>query len=108
MTIVENINARRMRIMVKAIWNGVTIAESDRTILIEGNHYFPPESVHMEYLTPTESASECPWKGHCTYFTIHVNGAINIDAAWTYPDPRPAAKEIAGYIAFWKGVLIEE
>jgi uncharacterized protein (DUF427 family) len=94
--------------MVRAVWNGVVLAESDETILIEGNHYFPPDSVRMEYLTETETTSECPWKGQCRYFTIQVNGATNIDAAWRYADPRPAAKEIAGYIAFWKGVLIEE
>ena len=94
--------------MVRAIWNGAVIAESDETIVIERTHYFPPEAVLMEYLSPTETTSICPWKGEAHYFTISVNGGTNIDAAWTYPAPHPAAKEIAGYIAFWKGVIIEE
>jgi uncharacterized protein (DUF427 family) len=94
--------------MVRAIWNGAVIAESDETIVIERNHYFPPEAVRMEYLSPTETTSICPWKGEAHYFTISVNGGTNIDAAWTYPLPHPAAQEIAGYIAFWKGVIIEE
>jgi uncharacterized protein (DUF427 family) len=94
--------------LVKAIWKGVVIAESDDTIMVEGNHYFPPEAVHMEYLTPTETTSVCPWKGQCRYFTITVGGEKNIDAAWSYTEPKQAAGKIAGYVAFWKNVEIVE
>lgn len=94
--------------LVKAIWKGAVIAESDATFMIEGNHYFPPDAVNMEYLTPTESRSVCPWKGHCRYYTITVGGEKNVDAAWSYTNPKPQAGEIAGYIAHWKGVEIIE
>jgi uncharacterized protein (DUF427 family) len=94
--------------MVKAVWNGTVIAESSKTIIIEGNHYFPPEDVHFEYLTPTKTTTICHWKGEAHYYTITVDGRKNIDAAWTYPEPKDAAKEIAGYIAFWRGVRIIE
>jgi uncharacterized protein (DUF427 family) len=94
--------------MVKALWNGEIIAESDDTIIIEGNHYFPPESVKMEYLEPSQTTTTCYWKGLAHYFTVHVREKENADAAWTYPEPKPAAKEIKGYIAFWKGVEIIE
>ncbi|KGK99340.1 hypothetical protein LI82_04850 [Methanococcoides methylutens] len=92
--------------MAVAKWNGVVLAESDAVKEIEGNLYFPPDSVNMEYLKETDTHSTCPWKGLATYFDIAVNGEINTDAAWHYPDPKPAAKEIAGYIAFWKGVEV--
>ncbi len=92
--------------MPKAVWNGTTLAESDQTIVVEGNHYFPPASVHMELLTPTDTHTTCPWKGVASYYTINVNGEQNIDAAWYYPDPKEAAKEIASYVAFWKGVEV--
>ena len=95
-----------MNPLVKAIWKGAVIAESDATIMVEGNHYFPPEAVKMEYLTPTETTSVCSWKGRYRYFTITVGGERNIDAAWSYTDPKPAAGEIAGYVAFWKNVEI--
>jgi uncharacterized protein (DUF427 family) len=94
--------------LVKAIWKGAVIAESDATVMVEGNHYFPPESVKMEYLSPTETTSVCPWKGRCHYYTITVGGERNIDAAWVYANPKPAAGEIAGYFAFWNGVEIVE
>lgn len=94
--------------MVKAVWKGVVIAESNETIIIEGNHYFPRESVKMELLTPTETTTVCPWKGVAHYYTISVDGEQNADAAWTYPEPKPAAKEITGYLAFWRGVRIEK
>jgi uncharacterized protein (DUF427 family) len=90
--------------MTKATWNGVTLAESDQTIEIEGNQYFPPDSVHMEYFKPSDTHTTCPWKGLASYYTLDVNGEKNSDAAWYYPQPKEAAKEITGYIAFWKGV----
>lgn len=90
--------------MVQARWNAAVIAESDATIVIEGNHYFPPESVHREFLEETAQTSVCPWKGTARYFTISVNGALNPNAAWTYPDPKPEAERIRNYVAFWNGV----
>jgi uncharacterized protein (DUF427 family) len=90
--------------MVQARWNGATIAESDSTILIEGNHYFPPEAVKREFLEATSETSFCPWKGTASYFTISVNGALNPNAAWTYPNPKPEAESIRNYVAFWRGV----
>lgn len=93
-------------LLVKAVWIGEVIAESDETIVIEGNHYFPPESVKVGYLTATATRSRCPWKGEAHYFTINVGEQENMDAAWQYPNPKPAAKEIKGYFAFWKDVKI--
>lgn len=93
--------------MVKAIWKGKVLAESDRTEVVEGNHYFPAEAVHKEFLKPSETHSVCPWKGVASYYSIEVDGEKNPDAAWYYPEPKPAARNIAGRIAFWKGVRIE-
>jgi uncharacterized protein (DUF427 family) len=90
--------------MVQATWNGAVIADSDATIVVEGNHYFPPESVNRELLEATDHTTICPWKGKASYFTINVNGAFNPNAAWTYPAPKPEAERIRDYIAFWKGV----
>ncbi|HVU31613.1 MAG TPA: DUF427 domain-containing protein [Sphingomicrobium sp.] len=90
--------------MVQARWNGETIADSDSTIVIEGNHYFPPESVNREFLEATSETSICPWKGTASYFTVSVNGALNPNAAWTYRDPKPEAESIRDYVAFWRGV----
>ena len=92
---------------MKAIWNGQTIAESDKTIVIEGNHYFPPETIGKEYFQPSDKHTTCPWKGLASYYDVVVNGQTNKDAAWYYPDPKPAAKEIANYVAFWRGVRVE-
>jgi uncharacterized protein (DUF427 family) len=94
--------------MVKAIWKGEIIAESDKTIIVEGNHYFPPESVEREYLKETQTHSTCPWKGKASYYDVVVKGDVNKDAAWYYPAPSPAAKQIANYVAFWKGVEVVE
>jgi uncharacterized protein (DUF427 family) len=94
--------------MVKAIWNGEVVAESDKTIVVEGNHYFPPESVKREYLKESDTHTTCPWKGKASYYGIVVKGAVNNDAAWYYPAPKPAATQITGYVAFWKGVEIVE
>lgn len=92
--------------MIRASWNGVTIAESERTIVIEGNHYFPPADVRSEYLVESSTHTECPWKGRASYKTVRVAGKELADSAWYYPDPKPAAKEIKGYFAFWKGVEV--
>lgn len=93
--------------MIKAIWNGKVIAESDRTEIVEGNHYFPAEALREEFFRSSETHSVCPWKGVASYYSIEVDGQTNSDAAWYYPDPKPAARNIAGRVAFWKGVRVE-
>lgn len=92
--------------MVKAVWNETIIAESDATVMIEGNHYFPIESVRREVLRDSATTSRCPWKGTAHYYSIAVDDATNRDAAWYYPDPSAEAAEIKGRIAFWKGVRV--
>lgn len=92
--------------MVKARWNGVTIADSDDTVVVEGNHYFPQDAVDKALLRPSATTSVCPWKGTAAYCSLHVNGADNPDAAWFYPEPKPAAEAVRGRIAFWKGVEV--
>jgi len=91
---------------MKAIWNGKIIAESDETINIENNHYFPPSAVNMKFLKKVETHTTCPWKGEASYYDIVVDGEVNTDAAWYYADPKPMAKGIKNYIAFWKAVKI--
>ena len=91
---------------MKAVWNGVTIAESDDTVVVEGNHYFPSDSLDMKYFTRTTHTSRCGWKGLANYYTVEVNGSSNANAAWVYEDPKPAAKNIEGRIAFWKGIQV--
>jgi uncharacterized protein (DUF427 family) len=93
--------------MAKAVWNGAVLAESDQTIVVEGNHYFPPDAVHNEYFTASDMHTTCPWKGLASYYNVEVEGKANPNAAWYYPTPKNAAKEIAGYVAFWKGVRVE-
>ncbi|MGZ0016813.1 DUF427 domain-containing protein [Yeosuana sp. AK3] len=93
---------------MKAIWNNQIIAESNETIIIENNHYFPSDSIKAEFFVESDTHSTCPWKGEASYKSIKINGEINKDAAWYYPNPKDAAKEIKGYFAFWKGVKIEE
>ncbi|HYJ86127.1 MAG TPA: DUF427 domain-containing protein [Pyrinomonadaceae bacterium] len=93
---------------MKATWNNTTIAESDDTVVVEGNHYFPPESVKQEFLQPSTKHTTCPWKGEASYYDVVVNGEVNGAAAWYYPDPKPAAAEIKDRIAFWRGVTVEE
>ena len=93
--------------MIKAIWNGAILAQSDKTIIIEGNHYFPAESLNMEYFKETETHTTCPWKGLANYYNINVNGKQNIDAAWFYKQPGELAKEIKDHVAFWKGVEVQ-
>jgi uncharacterized protein (DUF427 family) len=93
---------------MKAVWNGTVIAESDATIVIENNHYFPADSVNREFFIDSATTSECPWKGHASYYSVVVDGNTNTDAAWYYAAPKDAAKEIAGYVAFWKGVKVTD
>ena len=92
--------------MVQATWNGTVIAESDDTVVVEGNHYFPAGTITDGVLKPSDTKSNCPWKGTASYHTVVVDGQENRDAAWTYPEPKDAAKEIKGRIAFWKGVTV--
>jgi uncharacterized protein (DUF427 family) len=94
--------------MAKAIWNDVVIAESADTEKVEGNHYFPPQSVHKDYFRDSATTSVCPWKGTARYYTLVVDGKENADAAWYYPEPKAAASQIAGRIAFWKGVKVTD
>ncbi len=93
---------------MKAIWNGQVIAESDDTINIEGNHYFPADAVRKEFLKPSETHTTCSWKGVASYHTLEVDGKENKDAAWYYPDARSMAKNIEGRVAFWKGVEVSK
>ena len=93
---------------MNASWNNQLIADSDSTIIIEGNHYFPPDSVNMEFLVESATTTFCPWKGDASYFDIVVGDNVNKDAAWYYPEPKEEAKEIKDYIAFWRGVKISE
>jgi uncharacterized protein (DUF427 family) len=92
--------------MVKAIWNGVTLAESSETVVVENNHYFPLASVDPAVLKPSATTSVCPWKGTAHYYSLLADGAENRDAAWYYPDPKSAAAQIKGRVAFWKGVKV--
>lgn len=92
---------------MKAIWNNQVIAESNETLVIEGNHYFPLESVKKEFLQSSDTQTTCPWKGLASYYTLAVNGKENKDAAWYYPEPKYAAKEIKDRVAFWRGVEVQ-
>ncbi len=95
------------RAMTRATWNGAVIAESDRTVVVEENHYFPAQAVAKQHLRPSATHTLCPWKGEASYYEVIVGDEVNPDAAWYYPAPKPAAREIAGHIAFWKGVRVE-
>ena len=92
---------------MKAIWNDTIIAESDETIIVEGNHYFPSTATKPEHFQPSETHTTCGWKGEASYYNITVNDKVNKDAAWYYPQPKDAAKNIENYVAFWKGVKVE-
>ena len=92
--------------MVEAKWNGEMIASSDTCVVVEGNQYFPPDAVNREHLRPSETTTFCPWKGTAHYYDVVVGDHVNKDAAWYYPEPEPAAKQIKGRIAFWKGVEV--
>ena len=91
---------------MKAIWNGATLAESDETVVVEGNHYFPSDAINKEYFKPSETHTVCGWKGTASYYDVIANGKTNKDAAWFYPDAKDAAKEIENHVAFWKGVEV--
>ncbi len=92
---------------MKAIWHGAILAESDNTEVVEGNHYFPAESLRQEFLRPSDTHTHCPWKGDASYYHLEVDGEVNQDAAWFYPQPLEAASEITGHVAFWRGVQVE-
>lgn len=92
---------------MKATWNGQIIAESENTVVVEGNHYFPPDALKKEFFEESATHTTCGWKGIASYFSIVVGGEKNKDAAWYYPDPKEAAKHIKGYVAFWRGVKVE-
>lgn len=93
---------------MKAIWNGTVIAESDDTVIVEGNHYFPKDAIKKEYFKTSDTHSVCPWKGTASYYTIDVDGNVNTDAAWFYPETSDLAKQIKDHVAFWKGVEVTE
>jgi uncharacterized protein (DUF427 family) len=93
---------------MRAVWNDRVIAESDETVVVEGNHYFPRSAVREELVAPSATTSRCPWKGEARYLHVKVDGAVNTDAAWYYPDPLPAAHDIEGRVAFWRGVEVRD
>jgi uncharacterized protein (DUF427 family) len=92
---------------MKATWNGAVLAESDKTVVVEGNHYFPPDAINKDYFQESSTQSHCPWKGEASYYNVVVDGQVNKDAAWYYPAPKPAADEIRDRVAFWRGVKVE-
>ena len=92
---------------MRAIWHDAVLAESDDTVVVEGNHYFPPDTINREFFQASDTTTVCPWKGTASYYSIEVNGQTNGNAAWYYPDPKQAAKEITDHVAFWRGVKIE-
>ncbi|HXM60327.1 MAG TPA: DUF427 domain-containing protein [Terriglobales bacterium] len=94
--------------MAKAIWEGTVLAESEQCVEVEGNQYFPPDAIKQEYFKPSAAHTICPWKGTASYYDLEVNGKRNQGAAWFYPEPKPAANQIKGFVAFWKGVKIEK
>ena len=94
--------------MAKAVWNGAVLAESDDTVMVEGNHYFPPEAINREYFHGSQSHTTCYWKGVASYYDVEVEGDTNRGAAWYYPEPSDAAAPIKDYVAFWRGVKVEK
>jgi uncharacterized protein (DUF427 family) len=92
---------------MKAIWNGAVLAESDNTVVVEGNHYFPTDAINKEFFQESNTHTTCPWKGEASYYNVVVNGEVNKDAAWYYPQTKEAADNIKNYVAFWKGVKVE-
>lgn len=91
---------------MRAVWRDAVLAESDETVVVEGNHYFPPDSIREEYFRPSETHSTCPWKGLASYYDVVVGDEVNRDAAWYYPEPKEAAKQVKDHVAFWKGVKV--
>jgi uncharacterized protein (DUF427 family) len=92
---------------MKATWKNAVLAESNDTVVVEGNHYFPAESIHREHFRDSATHTTCPWKGEASYYHVVVNDEVNKDAAWYYPNPQEAAKNIEGHVAFWKGVKVQ-
>ena len=92
---------------MRAVWKGAVLAESDETVVVEGNHYFPADSIRREHFRESETHTTCPWKGEASYYDLVVGGDVNRDAAWYYPHPKEAARQIEGRVAFWKGVRVE-
>jgi uncharacterized protein (DUF427 family) len=92
---------------MRAVWRKTVLAESDETVVVEGNHYFPHDSIRREYLRPSDTHTTCPWKGEASYYDVVVDGEVNKDAAWYYPEVKEAAGKIKGRVAFWKGVRVE-
>lgn len=92
--------------MVRAVWNGAVLAESDETEQVEGNHYFPPQAINKSYFTNSDKSTHCHWKGDARYFNVMVDGKLNENAAWYYPEPKREAEKIKDYVAFWKGVEV--
>lgn len=93
--------------MIRAVWNGAVLAEAAETVRLEGNHYFPTDSLRREYFSDSATTTVCPWKGTAHYYTVTVDGDVNADAAWYYPQPRAQAAQIKDHVAFWKGVQVE-
>jgi uncharacterized protein (DUF427 family) len=91
---------------MKAIWENTVVAESNQTIVVEGNHYFPPDSIKQDCFGPSDTHTTCPWKGVASYYHVKVSEKVNADAAWYYPEPKDAAKSIKNYVAFWRGVKV--
>jgi uncharacterized protein (DUF427 family) len=106
--VLSDVNSPTEYQTIKAVWKGATLAESDRTVFVEGNHYFPPDAVNMAFMVPSETRTSCPWKGVASYYTVNVAGDLNRDAAWYYAEPKEAAKNIQGHVAFWRGVKVTE
>ena len=92
---------------MKAVWNGKVVAESDKTVVVEGNHYFPPQALRREYFQDSDRHTVCPWKGTASYKDVVVDGKVSAGGAWYYPDPKQAADNIRGYFAFWRGVTVQ-
>jgi len=93
--------------MARATWNGTLLAESDATVVVEGNHYFPPASLAEGVVQPSDKHTVCPWKGTASYYDVVAEGQVNEGAAWYYPEPKDAAREITDHVAFWRGVVVE-
>jgi len=104
----EGLYNKQKKPIMKAVWNNEVIAESDETIVVENNHYFPDDAVKKEFLVNSSTHTTCPWKGVASYYSIKVNDKENRDAAWYYPQPKQAAENIKNYIAFWKGVAVSK
>ena len=105
--ILDKLAGGKQSMRMQAVWNGVVLAESDQTRVVEGNHYFPPDSINREYFTENNRHTTCPWKGVASYYDVEVDGEINNSAAWFYPNPSKSANQIRNYVAFWNGVKVQ-